>query len=133
MDRVGHMRVLIVDDILINRRVSSMLLEKRGHSVQTAENGMQAIEWLEKEDFDVVLMDLQMPVMDGLDAMRIIRSNVSAVRRHDVPVIAVTAVCADLGERQCYEVGMNGFISKPLQHEEFLAIVERYAPENVDA
>ena len=127
------MRVLIVDDILINRRLCSMILEKRGHSVQTAENGIRAIELLEKEDFDLVLMDLQMPVMDGFEAMRIIRSRSSGVRRRDIPVIAVTAVRADRAERQCYEAGMNGFIAKPLQREEFLKIVERYAPGKSNA
>jgi len=110
-----------------------MILEKRGHSVQTAENGMQAIDRLEKEDFDLVLMDLQMPVMDGFEAMRIIRNNLSSVRRHDIPVIAVTALRADFGEKECYEVGMNGYISKPLQREEFLKVVERYAPGQIDA
>lgn len=124
------MRVLIVDDILINRRLCSMILEKRGHSVQTAENGIRAIELLEKEDFDLVLMDLQMPVMDGLEAVRIIRSLSSGVRWRDIPVIAVTAVRA---ERQCYEAGMDGFIAKPLRREEFLKIVERYAPGKIDA
>lgn len=126
------MRVLIVDDMLINRRLSSRILEKRGHTVQTVENGKQAIERLEKEDFDLVLMDLQMPVMDGFEAMRIIRSSLSAVRRHDVPVIAVSSLRADDGEKQCYDAGMNGFISKPLLHEEFLKIVERYAPGAID-
>lgn len=126
------MRVLIVDDVLINRRLGRRILEKQGHSVQTAENGMQAIERLEKEDFDVVLMDLQMPVMDGFEAMRVIRSDMSAVRRHDIPVIAVTAVRAEAGEKKCYEAGMNGFISKPLQHEEFLRIVESYAQGKID-
>jgi CheY-like chemotaxis protein len=127
------MKVLIVDDIFVNRLLSSRILEKRGHSVQMAENGRQAIELLENEDFDVVLMDLHMPVMDGYEAMRIIRSSVSQVRRRDIPVIAVTAIQADFAERQCYEAGMNGFISKPLRHEDFITMVERYAPEKIDA
>ena len=110
-----------------------MILEKRGHSVQTAENGIRAIELLEKEDFDLVLMDLQMPVMDGLEAVRIIRSLSSGVRCRDIPVIAVTAVRADRAERQCYEAGMDGFIAKPLRREEFLKIVERYAPGKSNA
>jgi CheY-like chemotaxis protein len=127
------MRVLIVDDILTNRVLSSRILERRGHSVQTAENGMQAIERLEKEDFDLVLMDLQMPVMSGLEAMGIIRSSLSSVRRHDIPVIAITAACPDEGKKQCYDAGMNGYLVKPLRHEEFLEIVERYAPGKINA
>lgn len=127
------MRVLVVDDIQTNRVLSSRILERRGHSVRMAENGRQAIECLENEDFDLVLMDLQMPVMNGLEAMRIIRNSASAVRRHDIPVIAVTATCGDLAKKQCYESGMNGFIIKPLRSEELLEIVEHHAANGSDA
>jgi CheY-like chemotaxis protein len=123
------MRVLVVDDIQSNRMLSARILEKRGHSVKTVENGREAIEQLIEEDFDVVLMDLQMPVMDGLEATRIIRNRASRVRRHDVPVIAVSTVAECDGKKPCLAAGMNGYLSKPLRLDVFLETVERYAPK----
>jgi len=124
----GPVKILIVDDIRTNRTLGAKLLEKRGHVVKTVENGKQAIDELSKEDFDVVLMDVQMPVMDGLEATRIIRSSSSGVRRHDVPVIAVSAIGPDCGKHTCFEVGMNGYLAKPLHQNEFLETVEQYGP-----
>ena len=123
------MRVLVVDDIQSNRILSARILEKRGHTVKTVINGQEAIEQLTREDFDVVLMDLQMPVMDGLEATRIIRNRTSRVRRHDVPVIAVSSVSECDGKKPCMEAGMNGYLSKPVRFDVFLETVERYAPE----
>jgi CheY-like chemotaxis protein len=123
------MRVLVVDDIQSNRMLSARILEKRGHTVKTVVNGREAIEQLTEEDFDVVLMDLQMPVMDGYEATRIIRNRASRVRRHDIPVIAVSTVSECDGKKPCLEAGMNGYLAKPLRFAEFLETVERYAPE----
>ena len=123
------MRVLVVDDIQSNRMLSARILEKRGHTVKTVVNGQEAIVELTQEDFDVVLMDLQMPVMDGLEATRIIRDRASRVRRHDVPVIAVSTVAECDGKKPCLEAGMNAYLSKPLRSDVFLETVEQYAPE----
>jgi CheY-like chemotaxis protein len=123
------LKVLIVDDTLTNRVLAATILEKRGHFVKTAENGAAAIEHLVKEDFDLVLMDVQMPVMSGIEAARIIRSSASPVRRHDVPIFAVTAYAVGDGKRQCLNAGMNGFLTKPLKSDELIEIIERYALE----
>ena len=121
------MRVLVADDILTNRTLTARILEKRGHHVKTVENGKAAIEQLEQEDFDIVLMDVHMPVMDGIEATRIIRDRASLVRRHDVPIIAVSAGAGDDGEKLCMEAGMCGYLSKPLRADAFVAAVEQYA------
>ncbi len=121
------MRVLVVDDILTNRMLTARILEKRGHCVKTAKNGKEAIEQLEKEDFDIVLMDVHMPVMDGIEATRIIRSHASPVRRHDVPIIAVSAAAEGDGKKLCLDAGMCGYLSKPLRTDEFVEAVERHA------
>ena len=123
------MKVLIADDTQSNRMLTSRILEKRGHSVMAVENGKEAIDQLSREDFDVVLMDLQMPLMDGLEATRIIRNRASRVRKHDVPVIAVSSVPECDGKKPCLEAGMNGYLAKPLRFDVFLETVEQYAPE----
>jgi len=120
-------RVLVADDILTNRTLAARILEKRGHFVKTVENGKAAVEQLEKEDFDLVLMDVHMPVMDGIEATRIIRNHASSVRRHDVPIIAVSAAFGGDGEKLCLEAGMCGYLSKPIRPDEFVEAVERHA------
>jgi CheY-like chemotaxis protein len=120
------MRVLIVDDVPANRLVAAGILKKRGHNVMAVANGREALARLEQEDFDVVLMDLLMPVMGGVEATRIIRDPASLVRRHDVPVIAVTAFAEGDGKRDCMEAGMNGYLSLPLRRDALIQTVEQY-------
>ena len=123
------MRVLVVDDILTNRLLAERMLERRGHSVKTVKNGMEAICLLEQEDFDVVVMDIQMPIMDGIETTKIIRNCKSQVRRHDIPVIAMSAVEECAGKKHCIESGMNGYLAKPLNIDIFYNTLERFAPE----
>lgn len=123
------MRVLVADDLQSYRLLTSRILEKRGHTVKAVENGREAVDQLAREDFDIVLMDIQMPQMDGLEATRIIRSRASGVRKHDVPVIAVSSVPECDGKRPCLEAGMNGYLAKPLNLDVFLATIESYAPK----
>ncbi len=122
------MKVLVADDVLTNRMLTVRILEKRGHLVKAAENGMEAIEALIREDFDLVLMDIQMPVMSGIEAARIIRSCTSRVHCHEVPILALTAI-ADSSFRMtdCLNAGMNGYLVKPIRTDEFIEIVEQYA------
>lgn len=123
------MKVLIVDDTKTSRILAAAILQKRGHYVRTAENGQAAIEQLMQEDFDLVLMDIQMPVMSGIEAARIIRDIGSCVRRHDVPILAVSAgseLGLDDGLSQCLRAGMNGYLSKPVRVSEFIEMIEKY-------
>lgn len=126
---MAAMKVLVVDDIMICRMLAARLLETRGHFVRTEGNGKDAIKALSGEDFDLVLMDIRMPVMSGIEAARIIRDATSPVRCHRVPILAVSAGCdADEreGKRECLKAGMDGYVNKPIRPGAFVEIVERY-------
>lgn len=124
--RVAHSarkHILLVDDHPLNRRVGRLYLEPEGFLVSEAVNGQQALDCLAKEHFDLVLMDIHMPVMDGLEALRRIRGGPAAWR--NVPVIAFTADTMS-GDRELYAVeGMNGYIFKPIEKRDMLAEIGR--------
>jgi hypothetical protein len=126
-------RVLLVEDIATNRALAVRLLKRKGHAVATAANGKEALRILEQEAFDVVLMDIQMPEMDGYDAARTIRDPHSSVLDHHVPILALTAHSMPEDRARCAAAGMNGYLSKPLKSHELLAAVEHYSagPESV--
>ena len=109
------LRILLVDDMPMNLDLAVRLLTRRGHQVTAVENGQRAVEAFQKEAFDVILMDLQMPILDGFQATRRIRkheADQSPTSR--IPIIAITA-SDDMGDRQnCREAGMDGFITKPI-------------------
>ncbi len=117
------LKVLIADDSPTNLRLTTRMLENRDHSVTAVENGRLALEALRMGDFDVVLMDLQMPVMDGIEATAAIRAEESRGRPH-VPIVAITAY----DDRQrCMEAGMDGYLEKPYRPQELFETVERMA------
>ncbi|MFA5530314.1 MAG: ATP-binding protein [Thiohalomonadaceae bacterium] len=120
------LRVLVAEDGLINRRVVRVLLEKQGHTIIEAENGREAIERLLAEDVDVVLMDVQMPEVDGLEATRRIR-RLDEPRKATVPIIACTANAMPEEHTAFRAAGMDGYITKPFKPEELEAILERLA------
>ncbi len=118
-------RILLVEDNAVNRQVALALLKKAGVSADTAENGLEALEALRSKEYDLVLMDLQMPVMDGLAATRAIRAGGSDVRNPDVPVVAMTAHALQSDREACMLAGMNGYITKPIRPAELLCELER--------
>jgi CheY-like chemotaxis protein len=101
------------------------LLEKRGHHVAVAGNGRQALEALEKEHFDVVLMDMQMPEMDGFEATAAIRK-MEGANDHRLPIVALTAHAMKGDCEKCLAAGMDGYLSKPIRPQELDAILHRY-------
>jgi CheY-like chemotaxis protein len=118
----GPLRVLLAEDNPVSRIVAARILETQGHSVYAVKNGQQAIEQIGRERFDVALMDISMPVMDGLAATEIIRKN-EAAGEH-LPIIAMTAH-ALAGDRECYlQAGMDGYVAKPLRAEDLLAALQ---------
>jgi two-component system CheB/CheR fusion protein len=109
------MRVLVVDENAMNRRLACHLLAKRGQQVQTAEDGMEALAKLAQEPIDLVLMDIQMPRMDGISATRLIREKEPKDGRPPLKIVAMTAHALSGDREQCLGAGMDGYITKPLQ------------------
>lgn len=125
-ERRRRLRVLLAEDNSVNQTLVVTMLERRGHAVQVANNGVEAIEAYRRHPFDVVLMDLQMPVMGGLEATSRIRELERASGRH-VPIIAMTAHAMTGDREKCLAAGMDGYISKPIKPREFHAEVESIA------
>jgi two-component system sensor histidine kinase/response regulator len=127
---VKSLKILLAEDYLMNQELAVHFLERRGHPVTVVENGEDAVRRLEKEDFDVVLMDVQMPVMDGFTATSVIRDPQSAVLRHDIPIIAMTAHAMKSDRERCLSAGMNGYVSKPFTAASLVgALVELFGEE----
>ena len=120
------LRVLLAEDTPANQKLFTYILSKRGHAVEVARDGQQASEALGRDDFDVVLMDVQMPVMDGLIAARAIR-NLADPAKARVPIIALTAHALAGDADRCLRAGMDAYISKPINREELIERVERLA------
>lgn len=116
-------KVLLVEDNPVNLKVAMELLRKRGHSIEIARNGAEAVSATAKQEFDVVLMDVHMPVMDGLSATRIIRERERS-EGHHVPIIALTAGATVEDRENSIAAGMNNFLSKPFRSEELFHAVE---------
>lgn len=121
----NQLTLLLVEDNQVNQLVASSLLKKLGHRVDHAENGQRALEALQKRRYDLVLMDCQMPVMDGYEATRAIRRN---PEWQNLPIIAVTANVMQGDREDCLEAGMNDYITKPYKREELRAVINRWAP-----
>ena len=116
--RKENLRILIAEDNPVNRIIAMKILEKLGYNAHSVENGKQAIEELEKNPYDLVMMDIQMPEMDGLEATRVIRDPESAVINHAVPVIAMTAHAMPRDREKAIQTGMNEYITKPVNSDE---------------
>ncbi len=118
--------ILLVDDNRINRKVVRTLLEKHGYTVNEAEDGEQALTSLAAGHFSLVLMDCQMPVMDGYDATRALRQREAEAGLPRLPVIALTAAAFENDREQCAAAGMDDFLSKPVVSEQLLAAIRRW-------
>jgi signal transduction histidine kinase/DNA-binding response OmpR family regulator len=119
-------RVLLAEDDAVNQLFAVSLLERRGYIVTVVGNGREALAALKKKDFDVVLMDVQMPGMDGFEATAAIRERERAAGRH-TPIIAMTAHALQGDKERCLSAGMDAYISKPVQTNELFATIEKLA------
>ncbi len=120
-------RVLLVDDSQINRLVGERMLRNLGCRVRLAENGEEALEMLGSEPFDIVFMDIQMPGVDGLEALRRLRSGAPDSMNRNTPVIAMTAHAMQGDRERLLDAGMNDYIAKPFSQESLMAALERWA------
>ena len=120
---VPGLRILLAEDNLINRALATGLLEKQGHTLVHAVNGVEVLRALDAATFDLVLMDVQMPEMDGFEATRRVRAIEAGTSRH-TPIIAMTAHAMAGDRERCLEAGMDGYVAKPIQREGLLKVME---------
>jgi CheY-like chemotaxis protein/HPt (histidine-containing phosphotransfer) domain-containing protein len=120
-------RLLVVEDDAANQEVALRILEHLGYdTVEVAADGKKALEALAAKDFDLVLMDCHLPGMDGYETSRQIRSRDSAVRNHDIPIVAATAAAMESDRRKCFAAGMNGYVTKPLRLDAMNRAIEQW-------
>lgn len=124
--RERALRVLIAEDTPASAKLLATVLAKRGHAVELAENGEEAVRMVRGGSYDLVLMDIQMPIMDGLEATTVIRHMPESGKSH-LPIVAVTAF-ALRGQRElCLAAGMDDFVTKPVDIRSLMTTVERVA------
>jgi len=121
--RLKPLRILLVEDHVVNQKMATLMLEKKGHSVVIANNGLDAVEKHKSRDFDLILMDVQMPEMDGLEATRIIRESEQETGKR-IPIIAMTARAFKRDEEVCLEAGMDAYVSKPISTSHLFETIE---------
>ena len=119
-------RILVAEDNSVNRRLATRLLEKRGHSVAVAANGREAVAAIGKESFDLVLMDMQMPEMDGFEATAANRQKEKFTGTR-LPIVALTAHAMKGDREKCMEAGMDGYLAKPIRPDELDEIIEKHS------
>jgi CheY-like chemotaxis protein len=118
-----QLNVLLVEDNPVNQKLAVTVLQRRGHKVSLAANGVEALQALEKRSFDLILMDMQMPVMGGMDATKVIREQEKATGGR-VPIIAMTAYAMKGDREKCLEAGMDGYVTKPIQTRALFGAIE---------
>lgn len=128
-----QLHILLAEDNAVNQKLATRMLERMGHTVIVASNGKKVLECLEHEKFDLILMDVQMPEMDGLQATRAVRELEKATGEH-IPIVAMTAYAMKGDKEKCLEAGMDGYVAKPINAQELFETIENLlgAP-NVEA
>lgn len=121
----GPLRLLIVDDNEVNCKLASIMLKRAGHEIEIAYDGAQALARIEAESFDAVLMDIQMPVMNGIEATKRIRA-LSDATRNAIPIIAISANAMAGDDKPCLAAGVNSYVTKPIDRATLLAEIDRH-------
>ena len=127
--KIVSYNILLADDTPMNLTLAVKLFTKRGHKVTAVEDGQKALETYKKENFDVVLLDMLMPVMDGLEAARQIRAYEKNQNKPQVPIIAMTANDQQSDREKCLDAGMDGFITKPLDIKQVVPSIQKIVEE----
>jgi CheY-like chemotaxis protein len=121
------LRILLAEDNPVNQKLAVRLLEKEGHTVVVADNGRLALEALKGGNVDLVIMDVQMPEMDGYEAAASIRKGEQATLKH-VPILAMTAHAMKGDQEKCLAAGMDGYVSKPIRPDDLRHAIEQLVP-----
>ena len=127
-----RLRVLLAEDIAVNQKVATRLLEKHGHTVVIAGNGEEALATFDRQPFDLILMDMHMPVMGGVEATARIRERERDAGKH-IPIVALTARAMKGDREKCMEAGMDGYVSKPIESEDLFRTIYSLVPGVEDA
>ena len=125
--QMRKLKILLAEDNYINRQMATKTLEKQGHWVTAAPDGQKAVELIERDSFELVLMDVQMPIMDGLEATGKIREREEKLKSERVPIIAMTAHALKGDREKCLEAGMDDYISKPIDPPELRALIDKWS------
>jgi CheY-like chemotaxis protein len=121
----ASLKILLAEDNTVNQKVAVRILEKRGHKVAVAGNGREALAALKEDVFDLVLMDIQMPEMDGFEATAAIRLSERDTGKHQ-PIVAMTAHAMKGDDQRCLEAGMDGYLAKPIRSEEVYLLLDGF-------
>jgi signal transduction histidine kinase/BarA-like signal transduction histidine kinase len=124
--------ILVAEDNIINQKLAVRILEKEGYSIEVANDGEEVLEELKKEHFDIVLMDVQMPKMDGIEATQAIRKSKDNTFNPEIPIIAVTAHAFEENTEKCLKAGMNSCVTKPFNREELFEEIEKLIPADIE-
>ena len=130
-DSATSLRILLAEDNPVNQLLATRLLEKRGHRVTVAANGREAIAALDKENYDLVFMDIQMPEMDGLEATIAIRKKEKTGGNH-LPIIALTAHAMKGDQERCLEAGMDAYLSKPIRAQDLDELLDQLVARRME-
>ena len=125
-DERRRVKILLADDHIVNQKVALGMLKKLGYTADVVGNGNEAVSALKRDPYDIVLMDCQMPEMDGYEATRQIRNSQSAIPNPKIPIVAMTAHAMQGAREECLEAGMDDFISKPVNPRELLRVIEAW-------
>lgn len=125
-DSLKGLRILVAEDNFVNQKVIRIILEKAGCNYEIAEDGLQALKLYEQKEYDLVLMDCQMPQMDGLQTSIEIRNFEKLNQKQRCPIVAMTANSMKGDEERCISVGMDGFLSKPFKSQELVHIIGQW-------
>jgi PAS domain S-box-containing protein len=126
------LEILLAEDNAVNQRLATRMLQKRGHQVTVVSNGREAVELLERSSYDLVLMDVQMPLLDGIAATTLIREREKGTGIHQ-PIVALTAYAVKGDQDRCLAAGMDGYLPKPIRPEELDALLQTYRSKRSEA
>jgi two-component system sensor histidine kinase/response regulator len=118
-------KILVAEDNYINQKLIKKLLHKKGYNTLVVEDGKKVIDVLQNQQYDVILMDIQMPIMDGYQATAYIREKERLTGEH-IPIIGITAFAMESDRQKCFAIGMDDYLSKPFHKDDFYDVIEKH-------